>query len=149
MQLCVNICTDPTSAPVNVASVQPTWDDCTNSLYYSDIATSGNQTSLYRYELNEGKLYGAYVEGNLTAFGQLTPVGRCGDNEFIICHGHNVVSIRWDGRSPSAKVIKTVYSVAEDDPLSIVNIIPDNVHGFLMGITFNRQYCIAPKTDFY
>lgn len=134
---------------MNLATPQPVWDDCTGSLYYSDIATSGNQTSLYRYDLNEDKLYGAFVEGNTTTFSCFIPIGKCNDNQFILCHGHDVITIQWDGKTPSAKVIDIVYSVSVDDPQSIVNVVPDNVRGFVLGSTFNRQYCVAPKNDIF
>lgn len=131
-----------------MSSLQPAWDVCTNSLYYSELAGTVSPVTIYRHAYNENKLYAAAIEGNLTQAASFFPVGKCGDNQSV---GHSLLVLQWDGVSPVAKVVETLFTVtkADNSTLTLVNIVPEVVNGFLMGQSYHRAYCDAPNIDFF
>lgn len=97
-------------SPISVLGEGPHWDIERQSLYYNDIYGG----SIHRYDYAENKTYNAKVDGEaVIAF--IIPVKDTTD-EFIIGTGKRITLISWDGKSETAKKIRTVGAVEDDLP---------------------------------
>lgn len=97
-------------SPISVLGEGPHWDIERQCLYYNDIYGG----SIHRYDYAENKTYNAKVDGEaVIAF--IIPVKDTAD-EFIIGTGKRITLISWDGKSETAKKIRTVGAVEDDLP---------------------------------
>nr|XP_016923841.1 regucalcin isoform X1 [Drosophila suzukii] len=83
----------------------PHWDVARQSLYYVDLEAG----SLLRYDFAQNKVYKTKIEGETLAGFVLPVEGR--PNEFAVGCGRRVVIVNWDGVSPTAKVVSTLFEV--------------------------------------
>lgn len=106
---------------IPVLADSPHWDAETRSLYYCDMINKTH--SLRRYDFDEGRTYGATIEGETAEFhlpGYIIPIEGRKDKFLVgIYHDHKV--IKWDGKSPTAKVLCTQISTDSD-------LRPNRVH---------------------
>ncbi|XP_037818666.1 regucalcin isoform X1 [Lucilia sericata] len=83
----------------------PHWDVASQNLYYVDI----NAGKILRYSYKENKVYKAKVEGEEYA-SYIIPVEGTSD-QFAVGCGRRCLVVRWDGVSPTAKPISTLFEV--------------------------------------
>lgn len=122
------------SSPFSIIGEGPHWDAESQSLYYNDIY--GNEASILRYDYNEKRTYSATIGSKNIIFtgikhskiinniflfalklldGEpvvsfILPVeGTC--NEFAVGIGRRVGVVRWDGKSPKAKLVRIAFEV--------------------------------------
>lgn len=94
-------------SPRSAIGEGPHWDVKSQSLYYIDMF--GTEFTILRYCSIENKVYGALIEGEPhVAF--IIPVAGTTD-EFLVAIGRRLGIIRWDGKSPKAKVLRIVLEV--------------------------------------
>lgn len=92
-------------------------------------------------------LYSAAIPGAQTiAF--VNPV-RQDCNEctglFAVGSGHDVIFVKWDGKSPEAQVVgQKLFSVELDIPLSHINIAKSDRHGRVYVGSFSLDFCDTP-----
>lgn len=125
------------------------WNDRDQSMYYADYYTSGNQSSIYRYDFNKKTVHAAYIKGK-EEITYLLPVTQCGRISEIILYNNNLfmagaqhdnLLIEWDGYKPVANVIRRVFSVEENSPSSKMDLSKQNWRGEFFGGTTTDQYC--------
>jgi sugar lactone lactonase YvrE len=128
------------------------WSDHDQSIYYADFITSGNQSSIFRYDYNTQIVHGAYIEGK-SAIAYLVPVKQCGEfdganNNLYLCGAlHDNFLIEWSGNDNSAEVVDTVFSIEADVSSSHMDLGAQNHEGhFVVGTTHN-QYCAGPSNS--
>lgn len=125
------------------------WDDHTQSLYFIEfVSTTDQKPSIYRYSYLDGTLYSAAIPGvQSPAF--IYPV-RQGCKEctdiFAIGSGHDVIFIKWDGKSPQAQVVgpQKLFTIEADIPLSQLNIAVADRHGRIYEGPFSTEFCNTP-----
>lgn len=98
-------------SPISVIGEGPHWVVDTQSLYYCDIY--GTEATILRYDFNENKTYLATVE-NEPVISFIIPVKNTAD-QFAVGIGRRVGVIQWDGKSPKAKVLRSVLEVEQSD----------------------------------
>lgn len=128
-------------------AISPIWDDHTQSLYFIDLTATGEQPSIFRYS-SKGVLYPAYIEGAQQPTGFITPVRqKCKSckNLFAVGIGHDIVLIEWDGKSPSAQMVRKLSSVDSNDPMSRTDLARPDRSGRLYGGTFSSTFCTTPR----
>lgn len=86
----------------------PHWDVARQSLYFVDLEAG----CLLRYDYKQNKTYRAQIEGETFATFVLPVEGN--DKEFAVGCGRRVVIVNWDGVSPVAKVVRTLFEVQSD-----------------------------------
>lgn len=64
---------------------------------------------------------------------------------FAVGIGHDGVLIKWDGVSKSAKKIKKLYSVDQNDSSSRTDIARPDRYGRLYGGSFSPNFCTTPR----
>lgn len=127
------------------------WDDHTQSLYYIDFLATDQKPALYRYSYRDGMIYSAVLPGAQT-IGFVYPV-RQGCKEctdiFAVGSGHDVIFVKWDGKSPLAQVVgpQKLFSVESDIPSSHINIAQADRHGRIYEGPFSTQFCSAPANE--
>lgn len=114
----------------------PHWDVKTRSLYYVDIA--GNASSLLRYDYDENRVYKATIEGAPSLL-FLLPI-KCTKDQFLVGINRSAVIVRWDGRSPKAIPIRTLFEV-DCGTTNIFNDIKTDAHGRFYGGTKSVEQC--------
>ncbi|XP_022217077.1 regucalcin isoform X1 [Drosophila obscura] len=83
----------------------PHWDVATQSLYYVDLEAG----KLLRYDFKQNKVYATQIEGESFAAFVLPIEGK--PQEFAVGCARRVVIVKWDGVSPVAKVVRTLFEV--------------------------------------
>ncbi|KRG07001.1 regucalcin isoform X1 [Drosophila mojavensis] len=86
----------------------PHWDVARQSLYFVDLEAG----CLLRYDYRQNKTYRTQIEGETFATFVLPVEGN--DQEFAVGCGRRVVIVNWDGVSPVAKVVRTLFEVQSD-----------------------------------
>lgn len=130
-------------------AVWPVWDDQTQSLYWVDFLATSSQPAIYRYDDRSGMTYSATIPGSQT-IGFIYPVRQgCKEctNLFAVGSGHDVLLVKWDGISPQAQIVRTLFSVEPDNPLTHVNLARADGHGRLFEGPFSLEFCGAPVAD--
>lgn len=131
----------------------PFWDDHSLNLYLVNFITqSANETALFRYSFVDGRFYSATLRGR-TSPSFIVPISEncatCKDL-FVVGVMHDVVIVRWDGVSPQAEVVNTIFSVETDNDLSRLDIARPDSSGRLYFGTFSNKICgDDPKYSLY
>ncbi|XP_055310182.1 uncharacterized protein LOC129573561 [Sitodiplosis mosellana] len=142
--------------PLALAAV---WDDYSQSLYFINMASSGMQSSIFRYSDLDGIFYSAYIEG-VSAPSFIMPIkdecdkmakcNVCGYRLFAVGVDHSVLIIKWNGKSTKAKVVSTLLTLEQNMPLSRTNFARADNKGRLYGGTLSRKFCnITASEGFY
>lgn len=91
---------------------------------------------LLRYDYFEKKLYGAYIPGASPAF--FRPLG-CG--RYIYGSGPSGFLIDWDGKSKNVTIVKNLYTVPPNNPLTHVDFAAPSPLGRLVGGVLPFTFC--------
>lgn len=86
----------------------PHWDEARQSLYFVDLEAG----KLLRYDYKQNKTYRTQIEGETLA-GFVLPIAG-NPQEFAVGCGRRTVIVNWDGVSPVAKVVRTLFEVQPD-----------------------------------
>ncbi len=150
LQLCFDLEITPiTTGPSTYLTDSIFWSPEDQSIYYADYLTNGTQPSIFRYDFNKGTVNAAYIEGKEKLV-YLLPVLECGsiaealvykNNLFMSGAQHDNFLVRWDGKTPVAKVIRNVFRVEENYPSSKMDLSKQNARGEFFGGTTTDQYC--------
>lgn len=127
------------SSPKSMVGESPHWDIRSQSLYYVDIF--GTQYTVLRYCPAEDRVYGATIDGEpIVTF--IVPVAETSD-EFAVGLVHTVGIIRWDGKSPKAKLIRIALEVenCEKYQSNRFNDGKADPHGRLFAGTQRNETC--------
>lgn len=128
------------------------WSEHDQSIYYADFITSGNQSSIFRYDYNTQIVHGAYIDGE-SAIAYLVPVEQCGEfdgtnNNLYLCGAqHDNFLIEWNGSDASAVVVDTVFSIEADVPSSHMDLGAQNHQGQFIAGTTHNEYCAGPSNS--
>lgn len=127
------------------------WSDKDESVYYADFFTQGNQSSIYRYDVNSQQIFQAYVEG-VTGVSYLVPVKKCKQcntqkDLFLIGAQHNNSIIQWDGHASVAKVILPLFNIEADVDSSRMERANQNHQGDIFVGTTHNAYCSGPANS--
>ncbi|XP_055306836.1 uncharacterized protein LOC129571097, partial [Sitodiplosis mosellana] len=137
-----------TSIPAPFAGIgfATIWDDCTQSLYYVDYISTGQNLSIFRYGFNEDRGYGAYIVGVITSPSFILPIKDCNKYKHLFAIGvdHDVIIVEWDGKSPAAKV-STLFSVEQFDQNSRWCLAKQSKRGHFYGGSNHVTFCNSPK----
>ncbi|KAK7862957.1 hypothetical protein R5R35_004911 [Gryllus longicercus] len=85
------------------------WDDRTQVLYFVDIAGE----LVNRYNPATGQVTNIHFEGGGVSL--VVPVAGSLD-ELVVTRGHDVLLVRWDGKSAEPESVKVIISVEADKP---------------------------------
>lgn len=125
------------ASPRSYCGEGPHWDVATQSLYYIDI--DGPNETILRYDYYENKTYGAKVDGvPLMTF--VLPVEETVD-EFLVGTKRCGQIIRWDGKSPKGKFVRTVFEVETDIQKNRFNDAKADPAGRFVGGTQSTPEC--------
>lgn len=70
------------------------------------------------------------------------------NNRFVVGILHNTEVLEWDGKSPTANVVGTLFSAERDDPASIWDVARPSENGIFYGGTFHGvAFCSAPANS--
>lgn len=105
----------------------PHWDKRTRSLYFADVPDS----ILLRYDYDEDRVYSATID-NAPPLLFILPI-KCTKDQFLVGMERKAVIVRWNGRSPKAEVIRTVFEVDCGTTNSINDIKTDRFGRFYGG----------------
>lgn len=94
-------------SPRAVQGESPHWDAKTQSVYYVDYV--GTKYTFLRYCPNENKVYGGNIDGEPRVSFIIPVVGT--SDEYAVGLGRRVGVMRWDGRSPKAKLMRIALEV--------------------------------------
>lgn len=130
-------------SPRSTVGEVPHWDDYTRSLYYIDI--NGIDSSLLRYDYDENRVYRATVDGAPSLL-FLLPI-KCTENQFLVGMDRKAVIVKWDGRSPKAVKIRTLFEV-DCGTSNVLNDVKIDLFGRFYGGTKSVESCDtnAPPT---
>lgn len=140
----------PIPSPKIPTAISPIWDDYTQSLYFIDLIEPDPSTipSIYRYSVADGVLYSAVIEGAKEPIGYIVPVRReckrC-KNVLSVGIGHDGVLIEWDGVTKTARILKKLFSVDANDPMSLTDIARPDRMGRLYGGSFAPTFCLTAR----
>lgn len=133
-------------SPKTVGGEVPHWDAKTQSLYYLDIDDANS--SILRYDYAENRVYRATVEGApILLF--ILPI-KCSNDQFLVGINRQAVIIQWDGRSPKATPIGTLFEV-DTGTSNRFNDCKTDAHGRFYGGTKSVDTCdgTTPTGSFY
>lgn len=92
----------------------PVWSDLTNSIYYVNFKTIWKQSSIHRYDATDKSTHSAYIKGySSPAF--IAPLTKECKDLFVVGAGHDIVIVRWDGKSKKATVESKILSIEADE----------------------------------
>lgn len=116
----------------------------TDSLYYTDA--TGTDFQLLRYDFAENKIYTAKIEGAEGRVGFMIPIeGRC--DKFLVSLKLKLIVVKWDGKSPTAKIYCTQMENDKDVPPNFFhNGFVDSHNRLFMG-TVNYHLCNPNDTS--
>lgn len=123
------------------------WDECTESVYFVDLAATYQNHSIYCYDYNKGRLYSAYIVGESQPI-NIFPFKECGKYKDMFAIGltNETKIIQWDKMSTVARVVSTLFTL-ELDPSSSMSIGRGDPKGHLYQGTFSSQFCAAPANS--
>lgn len=114
----------------------PHWDVQTQSLYFINV--DGVNSNLNRYDYGENKVYRATIDGApILLF--ILPINNWADS-FLVGIQNKVVITVWDGRSPKATIIGTLFKLGTNSTIRINDVKTDN-YGRFYGGTKNVAGC--------
>lgn len=114
----------------------PHWDPESHSLYYIDI--HDYDPSLLRYDYYENRVYRATIDGARTLL-FLLPI-ECTKDQFLVGIDRTAVIAKWDGRSPKATVIQSLFEV-DCGTSNVINDIKTDERGRFYGGTKCVESC--------
>lgn len=123
----------------------PHWDAESRSLYYVDIA--GTNSSILRYDYDKNRVYVATIDGaeNLLF---ILPI-NCARDYFLVGIGLKAVIVHWNGRSPNASTVMTLFEF-DENPTNVINDIKTDKRGRFYGGTKSVDPCGGvPTGGFY
>lgn len=126
----------------------PHWDEKTRSLYYINV--NGPKSTFARYDYGEKKVYQATID-NVPSLLFILPVKRA-KNQFIVGIERRAVIVQWDGRSPKATVIRTLFEVDLHSSKTYFNDVKIDAFGRFYGGTKCVESCDTkdrPTSAFY
>lgn len=138
--------------PLNISHGEgPHWDSCTESLYFVDVF--GKNFTIFRYDLNENKFYGAQIVGEKSSVSFIIPIKGCKD-QFAVGLKRGVKVISWDGKSNTSKVIRTVFDTGRCNtcPTNQMNDAKADPKGRFYGGTIQLNLCnfaVSANSTFY
>lgn len=127
------------------------WDDCTQSLYWVDYRAANNSPSIFRYDYTEGRIYSAYVVGQTYPV-FIMPIGSSSDcvkfeNLFAVGVGLTTYTLSWDGISPTANIVSTIFTIVNNDPNSVMTVAHQTENGDFYVGTFHTSFCSGPQNS--
>lgn len=127
------------------------WDDCTQSLYFSDFLATEQEMTIFRYDYNKKKLYSANIEGESVSPIYIYPVKGCQKNHNLFVVGLNGVKIvEWNKESKTARVVSTLFTVPSEYPNYRIGIGRPDPFGRLYTGIVTPLICGGPRnSSFY
>lgn len=121
----------------------PVWSDLTNSIYYVNFKTIWKQSSIHRYDATDKSTHSAYIKGySSPAF--IAPLTKECKDLFVVGAGHDIVIVRWDGKSKKATVESKILSIEADEDDRVIEDARVDPSGRLYFGTFTKSFC-GPK----
>lgn len=126
------------------------WDEHTHSLYFVNFLQDSTKPAIYRYSVIDGRLYSAVIPGSQTV-SFINPVRQgctaCSDL-FAVGSGHDIIYVKWDGKSPQAQIVgPKLFSIEPDQPLTHTNIARADRYGRVYEGSLSLQFCAAPANQ--
>lgn len=137
-------------APVAAFPQAIYWDDCTQSIYYVDLFADRSQISIFRYDYEEDRTYAASIVGQAHPTFILPFSSECDKfkNRFAVGISHNTEVVEWDGRSPTANIVGTLFGAESNVPGSTWNVARPSEDGIFYGGTFRSDaFCSGPPNS--
>lgn len=124
--------------PIIDAADSPVWDDDSQSLNFVNPLTNASQSSIFRYSARDGTFYSAYIEGVFAPSFILPAKSKCKKckNLFVVGVGSQVVTIKWNGKSPRAKVVRQLFTMDANIPSSRTGMAKASPKGRFFGVTY-------------
>lgn len=119
----------------------PQWDVKTQSLYFIDIAAVNS--TLNRYDYNENRVYEAKVDGAADLL-FLMPI-KCKKNYFLVGIENKAMITIWDGRSPKAIVLGSLFEL-DVGTSNLINDVKTDRYGRFYGGTKCVENCFPNQT---
>lgn len=137
------------NVPKQRSPVSAVWVDETQSLYFVNLASSGQERSIFRYSYQDGLLYSAYVEGIDWIRFILPAQQKCckSTDLFAVASGSQAFTIRWDGFSPRATFVSNLFSLDANIPKSGAAAARTDPRGRYFGGTLFDGYCSNSNND--
>lgn len=113
-----------------------------------DFQATGQNHSIYRYDLNEPKLYSAYIEGESQPI-HVFPVKECKlyKDMFAVGLANSTKLIQWDKSLTIARVVSTLFTLELDDPMTRLVIGRGDPKWHLYQGAFSYQFCSGPANS--
>lgn len=126
----------------------PHWDEEKRSLFYINI--NGPNSTFARYDYDEQCVYQATID-NVPSLLFILPVEGT-TNQFIVGIERKAVIVHWDGRSPKATVLRTLFEVDRHSSANYFNDVKTDPFGRFYGGTKCVESCDTndrPTSGFY
>lgn len=107
-------------------------------------------SSLLRYDYDEDRVYTATIDGARTLL-FLLPI-KCTKDQYLVGIDRKAVIVRWDGRSPKATPLRTLFEVDCGLTSNVINDIKTDARGRFYGGTKSVESCDTnnpPTGSFY
>lgn len=125
-------------SPKSVGTTSSHWDENSNSLYYCDLFRN-DSCVIMRYSCDEDRVYCATVEDvEFVVF--IIPIEGAHDR-FVVGSNKTVEEIKWDGKSPKAKRIRTLFEAENCTEFEI------NTFSFGKADPYGRLFCGTRRGD--
>lgn len=113
-----------------------------------DFLATGHNHSIYRYDVNERKLYSAYIDGESQPI-HIFPVKECGRYKDMFAVGltNSTKIVRWNKSSTVATVVRTLFELELNDANTRLVIGRGDSKGRLFQGTFPVNFCSGPANS--
>lgn len=121
-----------------------------------NLVSTSSGPSIYRYNVQEERLYSASLDG-VTGPSFIAPLCKKCSTEtnnqlFAVGAGpsHDVLLVNWDGVSSKAQIDKSLFSLEANDPTSRTDFGRASPNGQFFAGTFSNDFCLHNATySFY